>query len=770
MTKTVTIDGPAGSGKSTLAHLLAKQIDYFYLETGRIYRAITKQLLDRKITPNQNDEIKEALKSIRLDFEKDMRRDSQDEDELRSEKIDQAVVNFAKIPEIRSFCRTIQQDFAAKQNTIVEGRDIGTVVFPSAFCKFYIDARLDVRVKRRFDEIKKKNQKKKIEDVKREIILRDKMDRMRKNSPLLIPNDAVIIDVSNLSIAEALENIVRVFQKKIMRLDENKENSKSSFELAMNTLEESKPADKEVISATIISIDKDVVLDIGEKMDAIIQERETERIRNSELKVGDKIDVVQVGVVDRGILVSKYRADVIRRRKELDQKFKDKELVKGVVKNLLPEKGFHVSLQGVHAFCPLEEYDERNFNVKTQSGRRAVFEILSINPKQILVSRKNAIKRVQEQNLTKFYSEVSEGDIIEVKAISIKPHGVIVKVMDGVISILRNREISWERTEKKTEISVKVGDIFPVMVTKVEYDLKRIEISKRRAESDPFDAFINKHQVNDIIEGKVVHFEDFGAFIELVPGVEGLVLIHDLSWKRNLSHPKEILKKGQVVESVILRIDEQNRRIRLGIKQLLESPWSSIDTQHSIDSQVSASVIKVTAENIYCLIDDAVEAEIYFKNSYLHKQGLPVDFTKIVKEGDNIKGKILKINKKMRRVDLELKENVSDPWQDLKLNYSNGEPLKGEVTEVVEKGVNIKINNDVTGFCHVSQLDIEEPKNIEDAVKVGEEYSFIVQFLDEEKKKLTLSRKSFLENKDLTKGPKDTSAKNTITLSQFIKD
>lgn len=772
MTKTVTVDGPAGTGKSTVSRIFSQKIGYQYIESGLIYRGLTYYLSKNEIGPKDTEKIKEALHKLKIDLQDgfiviDGKKIDED---LRSEKIDKLVPLYSCVSEIRNCARTLQHNAVAKNNSVVEGRDIGTAVFPSAFCKFFLDANIDVRAKRRYDEIKQQNPEISLEEIKSKMIERDKVDRKRKLSPLTIPNDAFVIDTSELTQDQVVEEMVKSFQKKNLLLDNEHSAKSSAFEKAIDSYESNSYPDGKVLKGKVISVGKEIMLDIGDKTEAYIDEVETTKIaRRHTLKKGDEVTVTVVAKNDRGVLVSKIRADIEEKRSGLSDDFKNKRPVQGIVKSHIEDKGFNVSLYGVKAFCPIEEYDVRAFNPKSQVGRRSLFEITSFDPKQVLVSRKGIMAKKQQENRDAFYSTVKPGDIIKVTAISMKNYGVIVKVTEGVISLLRNKEISWQHVSQD-DYPIKVGDTFDVKVTEVDYDARRFEISKRQAEEDPFTKFIEKHQKNDIIKTKVVHMENFGAFLEIEPGIEGLLHISDLSWRRNIKHPEELIKKGDELEVVILQIDTNERRVRLGLKQLQENPWSKVRQNYPPDTPVTAEVCRISPENLYCLLNGEIEAEVYYKNCYLYKDGAHFDFTEKVKVGDQINAKVLQINNKFYKVELEMRQNVEDPWENIKVNFSNGEPLKGVVTEVVEKGVNVKINDDITAFCHISQLDLETPNAIEDAVSIGKEYTFVVQSINDEKKKLAVSRKDYLTKYPSGSGKKSSNSQNkdTITLGQII--
>lgn len=772
MTKTVTVDGPAGTGKSTVSRIFSQKIGYQYIESGLIYRGLTYYLSKNEIGPKDTEKIKEALHKLKIDLQDgfiviDGKKIDED---LRSEKIDKLVPLYSCVSEIRNCARTLQHNAVAKNNSVVEGRDIGTAVFPSAFCKFFLDANIDVRAKRRYDEIKQQNPEISLEEIKSKMIERDKVDRKRKLSPLTIPNDAFVIDTSELTQDQVVEEMVKSFQKKNLLLDNEHSAKSSAFEKAIDSYESNSYPDGKVLKGKVISVGKEIMLDIGDKTEAYIDEVETTKIaRRHTLKKGDEVTVTVVAKNDRGVLVSKIRADIEEKRSGLSDDFKNKRPVQGIVKSHIEDKGFNVSLYGVKAFCPIEEYDVRAFNPKSQVGRRSLFEITSFDPKQVLVSRKGIMAKKQQENRDAFYSTVKPGDIIKVTAISMKNYGVIVKVTEGVISLLRNKEISWQHVSQD-DYPIKVGDTFDVKVTEVDYDARRFEISKRQAEEDPFTKFIEKHQKNDIIKTKVVHMENFGAFLEIEPGIEGLLHISDLSWRRNIKHPEELIKKGDELEVVILQIDTNERRVRLGLKQLQENPWSKVRQNYPPNTPVTAEVCRISPENLYCLLNGEIEAEVYYKNCYLYKDGAHFDFTEKVKVGDQINAKVLQINNKFYKVELEMRQNVEDPWENIKVNFSNGEPLKGVVTEVVEKGVNVKINDDITAFCHISQLDLETPNAIEDAVSIGKEYTFVVQSINDEKKKLAVSRKDYLTKYPSGSGKKSSNSQNkdTITLGQII--
>ncbi|BBM89635.1 30S ribosomal protein S1 [Spirochaetota bacterium] len=750
MNKTITVDGPAGSGKSSIAKLLSKRINYTYLDTGAIYRILTYCFIEEDTSARDKQKIESTLATIKINIEdsKYYLNDKDVTEVIRGEAVDKLVAVFAQLPEVRGYVRSFQRRMADNKNMVIDGRDIGTEVFPNAFCKFYLDARLKVRAERRFNDLKKREiiGERTLEDIAQEVARRDKMDRERTHSPLKIPKDALIIDSSDSQIESVLEEMVNHYNNKIQlqSLDTNFSSDEQNEEF-FKAMQEQPAAPTthsgEFLDAKVISIGEEIYLDIGRKVDAYISHDEVKRLGEINFAVGDTIQVVEKARTRVGVLVSKYDADRWQGLLKLRERFKANDLVSGIVKDI-NKGGYIIDIDGTEAFCPLSEYDVvKSPRKQDEIGVHSNFKILSLDLKNVIVSRKRPLEKRYDTIRQEFFETAKENDRFTAKVVHLMNYRMIVSLKEGVNAIIRQKEFSWKRSGRDIE-RFQRGDEFEVVLILIDREKQRLEVSRRLAQPDPFIDFYAKHEVGSVVTGKIVSTERYGVFVEVENGVDGMVHISDISWFRKVLHPKDLFNIGDAITTKILSISKEDRKLSLGIKQLEADPWESMDQTYPIGGEVNLKITAIIKNGLYGLIDEKVDAFIHIMDTQY--KDTQADFMSIFNVGDDINAKILRVNKFKHRLELGLKEKIDNPWEELKLNFDNKDVVMGEVVEIIENGVNVKLLGSVIGFCHVNQLDEVETKSIEDVVKVGEKHSFLIQFIDIEKEKISLSRKDFL--------------------------
>lgn len=765
----ITIDGPAGSGKSSIARFLAKRTNFTYLNTGMIYRAITHICLKENIS-YKVEEIKSILKKYNIEIDKESIFINKEDvtDQLRTDQINKSVPFYAQNSAIRNYTKILQKRiFTNKNNIIVDGRDIGTVVFPNAFCKFYLDADTSTRAKRRLDDEKEDNSNKNIEEITAEISERDRMDKTRKESPLKIPKDSCYIDSSNLSVEEVLEKMVDYFNKQVFffSLENNipTENTEVSDKTFVDAVAEmSKGKQSEVITATVISINKEeILLDIGQKKEGIIPAKEFSslNLEHEEIEVGKEIQVFFIEKNQNGDLVYSY----IEAKKRygftiLQEAFDNKQPIQGTVAKVI-NKGFQIYSHGVMGFCPYSEYDIKRVDSEEQLNKVEEFELIEYSPsnRKIIFSRKKIVQKKYEEVKREYFQSVSIGEVITVKAIIVKDNYVIVEVVDkeGVTAFLGKENISWAKI-KFAKDEIKKGDEFEAKIINIDVANVKLEISKRELTPDPFETFNALYNKGDTVKGKAKDIKDFGVFVEISKNVEGLLHIYELSWTKRINHPKELFTTGDEIEVKILDVDLKKKKISLGYKQNMPNPWDTLDKQYLVNDIVSVTVENINKNFIFGLVDDEFNAVVTCPS----EDGLSEKYP----EGSKISGQVSFVNKAKRKVFLNLVVLSGDSWEDFKSIYQQGTSISGEVVESAEKGFNIKLPNDVVGFCHESQVG-------EEKVEIGQKTNFIIQNIDEKNKKVYLSIIEYKQKHDknyISDYVNSSKDKSNITLGDFL--
>ncbi|HMB00783.1 MAG TPA: (d)CMP kinase [Spirochaetota bacterium] len=780
MRKIVTIDGPAGSGKSTIAKLLANRLtDYTYLDTGSLYRTVTYYLRSQNISPRDTERINSTLKKVKIQINDDkvLLNGTDITAEIRKKEINEYVAAYAKLPVIRKFVRKIQRLIGEKEFVVVDGRDIGTVVFPDAFCKFYLDANVNVRARRRLNE-QNEDFTQTEDDVKNELEKRDAEDKKRPESPLKIPPDAEVIDSSDLSIDNVMEKMIEYYNKRLQienkAIDESNLHDKKMFLNAVESIEAENVNSGTLAKGKIAEITpKKIVLDIGEKRDGVIHESEVSKLDTSAMKPGDVLDVfvLKADARSENIRVSKLEADRRSALIAIKEAYENNNVIEGVVKNKV-KGGYIIDVAGNNAFCPLSEFDvKRVAHKEDYIGEKSRFAILEFNEKtgKLVVSRKKPLAKHYEKLKSDFFAKVREGEILEGIVAAIVPYGAFIEIDEGLSFLLRTRNISWKRFEKIKDVLQK-GDQVKVKVKHIDYERQRLDISRKDLEQDPFDLFCAQYNKGDIISGKVRKIESFGAFVEVADGLDGLLHVSELSWTKRVEHPREVLKKGDVINVKILSYDRESRKISLSYKQTYDNPWETIEQQYPRQELIPCKIEAVAKNGIYVDIDGKYQGFINMNDISWKKE--KIKLKNMFRPGDNIDAKVLGYNKAKKQIELGLKQKTANPWEDIKVNYGRGGVITGEVVKIMDNGIFAKVNDEIDGFCHISQLSKKRIDNINDEFKVGQTCKFVIQKIDEDSRKLSLSIRAYHdleEKKNVQKYLNNSETKSNITVGDLLQ-
>ena len=750
MQKIITIDGPCGVGKSTIAKLFSKQIQFHHFDTGLVYRTLTYQMIKNQIKPSEKEKIKEALKTITLKINQETILLNQAEislHQLKTSQINKEVAFYAQNSDIRKFTRKMQLAIAQEKNVVVDGRDIGTIVFPNAFCKFYLEAPLQTRAKRRFDESKEKHQKT-INEIKAEIKTRDLEDSNRKESPLKIPSNAFIIETSKKKIDDILEMMLNYYKKQfeaqeVMEKSE-KENSKV-FMNAIESLEDDTIEKGSLQKAKVVSINGEtngeangeIILNIKSKKDAIIQQEEVSRLDSATLKVGLEIEVIVKKINKTNIIVSYLELQNKETLVEIKKYFEDNLAIEGEITKDV-KGGLLVNLKGCNSFCPQSEIDVYKVNKKEFINTKAKFKILSLEGSKIVLSRKKYLEEIYLEARKIFYAQTKVNDIKEVTVIKIIDYGSIVEFEKGINGILKIKNCAWERIEDLSSF-FKEGDKIKVKIIKLKEETNKIEVSKKDAEENPFIDFVNTKKEGDLIDGEVKNMEPYGIFIKVAYGVEGFCHISELSWEKKIKHPKEIINIGDKIKTKILILDKENKKLSLGHKQVTKDPWEDVEDKYQINTLIKTKITNITQRGVYC---EMTPYAGFIDKDDLSWANKKINYKKDFPINSEIEATIIGFDTKRKKIKLSIKEKTKNPWEDLITNFNKGHTnITAKVIKIIDIGCIVKINENLEGFCHISELSEKFIKKVDDCVNLNESYSFNIQKIDEKNKKIQLSKK-----------------------------
>lgn len=765
--KIITIDGPSGAGKSTVAKLIADKLGFKYLDTGAMYRAVTLYMIENQVDIKSEEEVINALNKLNIGFDSNYRiyLDSQDiTEDIRKEKVVKFVSEVSAISSVRRKMVDLQRDIAKEGNYILDGRDAGSVVFPNADYKFYLEASLEERAKRRYKEELSKEVDISFEAVKESIKKRDKYDSNRKDSPLVVPENAIIIDTTNMTIDEVAEEITDIFlnKKTISIFDINSDNLRNregimednnlSNEQERNeflkAVEEFGEGDNNnsykvgnIVKGKIEKFDdSDVFINLNYKVEGKINRSEFER----EPYIGEELEALIDSVDnDNGyFILSKAKLDKRRAQFVIEDAIKNNKSVKGIVKEVI-KGGFNISIMGYQAFCPFSQI-EINKGIKDEEhiGKEYDFRIIKKKGKDIVVSRRAYQEEKQNSNIETFLNNLKEGDIINGKVKNIERYGAFIGITEGLDGFLYRENMSWAKIINPKDIITR-GEERAFKVLSIDREKHRVDLGLKQLENDSWVQFIEEYHVGDIIKGEVTNIKKFGAFVKVYDDVEGLIHISDLSWNSHVNSPSDFVKKGAYLECKILAIDVPERKLTLGLKQAQENPWDTVSRDFPVKSIVKCKPKRILKNFAVFELPNGLEGicdigDFDWINSI-------VNIKDYIKENEDIDMVILSIDRDKQRIRLSHKHLKESPWRVFEKEHPVGSVVDGIVKAIVESGAVVSLENNLEGFMHISQIDLPKGANLEEALKVGETYPFVVREVNQGKHRISLSRKDYME-------------------------
>ncbi len=500
-----------------------------------------------------------------------------------------------------------------------------------------------------------------------------------------------------------------------------------------------KVADHQVVDGTVISVDKkEVIVNIGYKSDGIIPASEFRY--NPELKAGDTVEVYVENQEDRKgqLVLSHKKARLSKSWDRINAALEANEIVQGYIK-CRTKGGMIVDVFGIEAFLPGSQIDVhpiRDYDVFV--GKTMEFKIVKINQefKNVVVSHKALIEAELEENKKAIISKLEKGQILEGTVKNITSYGVFVD-LGGVDGLIHITDLSWGRVSDPHEV-VALDSKINVVILDFDDEKKRIALGLKQLTPHPWDALEANLQVGDRVKGKVVVIADYGAFVEVAPGVEGLIHVSEMSWSQHLRSAQDFLHVGDEVEAVVLTLDRNERKMSLGIKQLKEDPWENIEVKYPVGSKHTAKVRNFTNFGIFAELEEGVDGLIHISDlSWTKKVKHPSEFTQV---GTEIEVVVLEIDKENRRLSLGHKQLEDNPWDAYETLYTTGSVHTGKITEMMEKGAVIILNEGGEGFATPKHLVKEDGSK----AQVGEELEFkVIEFVKDTKRIILSHSRTF---------------------------
>ena len=519
----------------------------------------------------------------------------------------------------------------------------------------------------------------------------------------------------------------------------SKEDLEKAYDETLN-----KVSEHQVVEGTVIAADKkEVIVNIGYKSDGIIPASEFRY--NPDLKVGDKVEVYVENQEDtKGQLVlSHKKARLSKSWERVNAALENEEIIQGYIK-CRTKGGMIVDVFGIEAFLPGSQIDVhpiRDYDVFV--GKTMEFKVVKINQefRNVVVSHKALIEQELEAQRKEIISKLEKGQILEGTVKNITSYGVFVD-LGGVDGLIHITDLSWGRVSDPHEV-VALDQKINVVILDFDEEKKRIALGLKQLTPHPWDALDPNLKVGDHVKGKVVVMADYGAFVEIAPGVEGLIHVSEMSWSQHLRSAQDFMKVGDEVEAVVLTLDRAERKMSLGIKQLKEDPWEAIETKFPVGSKHTAKVRNFTNFGIFVELEEGVDGLIHISDlSWTKKVKHPSEFTSV---GASIDVVVLEIDKENRRLSLGHKQLEKNPWDEYEAIYTPGSVHKGTITELMDKGAVITLAEGGEGFATPKHLVKEDGSQ----AKKGEELDFqVIEFVKETKRIILSHSRTFEEGKD----------------------
>jgi len=516
----------------------------------------------------------------------------------------------------------------------------------------------------------------------------------------------------------------------------SKEELEKAYDNTLNTVK-----DKEVVEGTVISMNKrEVVVNIGFKSDGIVSMNEFRY--NPDLAIGDKVEVYIENQEDKKgqLILSHKQARATRSWDRVNAALENSEIIKGFVK-CRTKGGMIVDVFGIEAFLPGSQIDVkpiRDYDVFV--GKTMEFKVVKINQefKNVVVSHKALIEAELEQQKKEIIAKLEKGQVLEGTVKNITSYGVFID-LGGVDGLVHITDLSWGRVSDPKEV-VELDQKINVVILDFDDEKKRIALGLKQLTPHPWDALSADLNVGDKVTGRVVVMADYGAFIEIAPGVEGLIHVSEMSWSQHLRSAQDFMKVGDTVEAIILTLDRDERKMSLGIKQLKEDPWAAIETKYAVGSRHIAKVRNFTNFGVFVEIEEGVDGLIHISDlSWTKKVKHPSEFTQL---GAPIEVVVLEIDKDNRRLSLGHKQLEENPWDVFETIFTVDSVHEGTIIELMDKGAVISLPYGVEGFATPKHLVKEDGTT----AQVDEKLEFKVIEFNKDAKRIILSHSRIHED------------------------
>ena len=483
----------------------------------------------------------------------------------------------------------------------------------------------------------------------------------------------------------------------------------------------------------------EVLVDIGYKSEGVISLSEFED--SEPLEVGSEVEVLLERLEnDEGMVVlSKEKAAQKQNWEKIVQIFNNGGLITGKVKAVV--KGGLMLNVGVEAFLPGSQVDIiAPKDLRIYEGKTLECKIVKLNEerKNVVLSRRELIEAERAEKRSKLLSGIEKGSTVKGTVKNITDFGAFID-LDGLDGLLHITDMSWSRLNHPSEL-LKVGAEIEVLVLDIDREKERVSLGLKQKTDNPWDKIAEKYPVNLKVKGKVTNLVPYGAFVELEPGIEGLVHVSELSWTKRIARPADVLTQGQEIEAVVLGVSKEDQKVSLSVRQLDTNPWEVVTAKYPTGTRVKGKVRNLTAYGAFVELEEGIDGMIHVSDlSWTRKINHP---SEMLKKGDDIEAEVLDIDKANQRISLSLKHLADDPWKSIEDRYKIGDLVTGKVSKVASFGAFIQLADEIDGLVHISQISNDRVEKVKEVLKIGQEVSARVIKVDKTERRIGLSIKA----------------------------
>lgn len=531
--------------------------------------------------------------------------------------------------------------------------------------------------------------------------------------------------------------------------DELENHNQGHFHEVMENTQTKNFVEGEVFEGIVVSLtDEFVMVDIGYKQEGIVYSREFRNYDGTlKVKQGDKIEVYLERLESKmgNLVLSRDKAEILKAWDKISAACDTGEPLEGTVIQKV-KGGLSVDI-GVKAFLPGSQIDIRpTRNLDKYIGKTMQFKVIKFNKKRgnIVLSRRAILQEERGKLRDETLSQIQEGMIVKGVVKNITDYGAFID-LGGVDGLLHITDMSWGRVKHPSNL-LNVGDEIEVKILKYDSEKERVSLGLKQVQPNPWEQASSKYTVGSKVEGVVVSIKDYGVFIELSDGIEGLIHVSEMSWTNKIKHPSKMVEIDQKVEAQVLEVDIENKRISLGMKQLMPNPWTEIEAKYPLGKEVEGTIKSLVEFGIFVDLGEEVDSLIHVSDISWTKKN--VDLNSEYKVGDKIKGVVLTVDADNAKFCLGIKQLEEDPWKRIDDRFPVGTVVEAQVVRVTEFGAFVELETGIEGLIHISEMSEERVERPEDVVKKEDITKAMVISVDKEAKKIALSIKAVAQASD----------------------